>query len=65
MPVARKPGTLVVLGGSSPFAAALIDSLRAAERPLTPRTLVLQGRDAVRLALGHIPPVTSSAAPVT
>ena len=41
--------TLVVLGGGSPFTAALIDSLANVERPLIPRSHVLQGRDARRL----------------
>lgn len=38
--------TLVVLGGGSPFTAALIDYV---ERPLIPRSHVLQGRNARRL----------------
>ena len=50
MPLAQLPGKLVVLGGGSPFTAALIDSLAASLRPLAARVLVLQGRDAHRLA---------------
>jgi 6-phospho-beta-glucosidase len=41
---------LTVLGGGSPFTAAFVDALAAAAPRLTPRRLVLQGREAARLA---------------
>jgi 6-phospho-beta-glucosidase len=43
--------TLAILGGSTPFTAALVEALRDRRPPLAPRELVLHGRDRGALEL--------------